>query len=195
MVATNRRRVIQSAVALTALAVAGGNQRARAGRGWCRSDPVIIIDNVLADVFCTAPLTAPLSITGPTEIVISVPVGVKTLLVLAGPGFGRGERVRFAETNRLRQSRSAVEVEIAVYIPADERMDIGVEFAPRIVGILNPERAEGATNEWVTLKTTLTTGSLLLPQPAEPSATQGGAERGQPKPKRKRKRKAKHKRR
>lgn len=154
----SRRRVLQSAVALAAMAAVGDHQPAQTARGWCRSDPLIAIEDVLVDIFCTAPLLAPLRVTGPTEIVVRVPVGVKAALILAGPGFGRGERVRFEKRRRLKRSAKGVKVEVAVYVPADRKLRIGVEFAPRIVGILNPVRAQGVTNEWIILTTHLQTG-------------------------------------
>jgi hypothetical protein len=151
--------VLQTTAALAAMTAVGDHQLAQAGRGWCRSDPLITIEDVLVDIFCTAPLTAPLRVTGPTEIVVRVPVGVKTALILAGPGFGRGERLRFEKRRRLKRSAKGLQVQVAVYVPADRKLRIGVEFAPRLVGILNPVRAKGVTNEWIILTTHLRTGN------------------------------------
>src|SRR3954470_22498567 len=159
--AQSRRRMLRSAAALAVTAVVADRQVSLAGRGWCRSDPLITIEFVPADIFCTARLTAPLHVKGPTEIVVTVPRGVSTALVLAGPGFGRGERLRFEETDRLQQSDSAVDLEIAVYVPAKSDLAIGVEFAPRSVDILAPARAEGFANQWITLPTQLKTDGLL----------------------------------
>lgn len=164
-VTLNRRRVMGSAMALAASAVVADRKVSLAGRGWCRSDPLITIEGVPADIFCTARLTSPLHVKGPTQIVVRVPSGVSTALVLAGPGFGRGEKVRFEETDRLQRSDSAVDLEVAVYVPAKKDLAIGVEFAPRIVGILNPDQAEGFANQWITLATRLETGGLLVLPP------------------------------
>src|SRR4051794_27078024 len=97
--AQSRRRVLRSAVALAAMAIIGDRQASLAGRGWCRSDPLITIEGVPVDIFCTASFAAPVRVKGPTQIVVSVPAGVSTALVLAGPGFGRGETLRFEETD------------------------------------------------------------------------------------------------
>jgi hypothetical protein len=129
--------------------------------GWCRSDPLILIEGVVVDIFCTAPLTAPLYVTGPTEIVVSVPVGVQPTLVLAGVGFGRGEIVRFEERNRLQQSAEGLEVEVEVYVPASSELPIGVELARNLVGILDPTVAEGVTNQWISLGKRLPIATLL----------------------------------
>jgi hypothetical protein len=162
-VVQSRRRVLQTAVALATMAVVGDHQLAHAVRGWCRSDPLIAVEDVLVDIFCLAPPTTPLHVTGPTEIVVSVPVGVRTALIVAGVGFGRGERVRFKEERRLKQSAAGLQVKVEVYVPADRKLPIEVEFAPRIVGILNPDRAEGVTNNWITLATRLPIDSILEP--------------------------------
>ena len=116
---------------------------------------------MVVDIFCTAPLTAPLYVTGPTEIVVSVPVGVSAALVLAGVGFGRGEVVRFEERNRLKQSADGLELEVEVYVPASRELPIGVEFARNLVGILTPTTAEGVTNQWITLPKRLPIDTLL----------------------------------
>jgi hypothetical protein len=134
---------------------------AEGSRGWCRSDPLILIEGVVIDIFCTAPLTAPLYVTGPTEIVVSVPMGVQAALELAGPGFGRGEVVRFEERSRLRQSDEGLEIEVEVYVPASSELPIGVELARNLVGILDPTVGEGVTNQWISLGKRLPIATLL----------------------------------
>src|SRR5262249_41894849 len=124
----------------------------------------------VVDIFCTAPETAPLCVTGPTEIVVSVPVGVSASLVLAVVGFGRGEVVNFEEANRLKQSADGVELEVAVYVPANRELPIGVEFARNLVGILDPTTADGVTNEWIPLPKRLPIESLLALQSSGQSA-------------------------
>jgi hypothetical protein len=129
---------------------------ASAGFGWCRSDPVVLIDGHIADIFVTGPLTAPLQVTGPNEIVITTPPDVDSYLVLSTLGFGRGEIVRFETSPSLKRTASGVEVKVAVYVPAtDSSMPVGVEFAPDVVGVLWPERVEGTANSWVVLRTVI----------------------------------------
>jgi hypothetical protein len=146
-----RARGLLALVALLIGLSAGG---ASASMGWCRSDPVVMIDGQVADVFISAPLDAPLKVTGPTEVVITVPVGVDAALIASDLGFGSGEVVRFRESRRLRDLGDRVQVKVAVRVPAvDDEMPVRVEFAPRIVGILSPDQAEGTANRWITLKT------------------------------------------
>ena len=128
---------------------------ATATRAWCRTDPVVRIKGDLADVFVAGPLTAPLQVTGPNEIVVTVPRGVKASLVLNDLGFGQGNTVTFKRSRRLRVTRNGMEVRIKVRVPAtDGDMPVRVEFAPRVVGVLSPASAEGTANEWITLRTT-----------------------------------------
>lgn len=147
----DRRTALRSALALAAAPFAVGSRSARAGRGWCRSDPLISINGELADIFVDAWLDAPLDVTGPTEIVVAVPRGVRAALVLAGPGFGKGENVRFVRSRKLKKKKSGIQIGVSVFVPAVEEGPVGVEFAPRVVGILDPVRAEGTANRWVAL--------------------------------------------
>jgi hypothetical protein len=139
--------------ALVVFAFALTVQSGGAVKGWCRTDPIVMINGQLADVFVSAPLTAALKVTGPTQVNITVPVGVNAKLVLADLGFGKGEVVTFTESSTLRKTVQGVEVIVAVYVPAtDGAMPVRVEFAPRLVGLLAPTRAEGTANAWVSLK-------------------------------------------
>jgi hypothetical protein len=130
-------------------------QAAVAGRGWCRTDPVVLLDGEVADIWVASTVEAFTAVTGPTRIVVTVPVGTSTTLVLSDLGFGRGYDVSFAESAALARSAAALPAWIAVFVPADADLPVLVEFVPRIVGILAPASAEGSTNAWVTLETTL----------------------------------------
>jgi hypothetical protein len=183
----NRRKLFRSSI-IGAAALLTGIRSMRAARGWCRSDPLITIDGYLADIFSTAPLTALLKVSGPTEIVVSVPVGVPTAMLFAGPGFGRGEKIRFEQLDKLQQTASSIPVTVAVLVPAKEDFPIGVEFAPHILGILKPARASGVANQWLILETEISTDSNLALQ--LPSALrQGRASRRRP-PRRARRKRA-----
>ncbi len=129
-------------------------QGAMAGTGWCRTDPVVAIGGQLADVFVSAPLDAPLLVTGPNHIVITLPPGVGRILVASTLGFGQGEIVEFAESPSLNATADRIDVRIKVYVPAtDDSMPVLVEFAPEVVGVLAPASAQGTANTWVSLKT------------------------------------------
>lgn len=149
------RRLIMT-FALIILAFTLTSAPASAGYGWCRTDPVVLIDGRIVNVTVTGPLLAPLKVTGPNQMVIRTPEDVDSYLVLKDLGFGRGEVVSFETTPRLKKTDQGIEVEVAVYVPArDSSMFVGVEFAPHIVGLLAPSKAEGTANEWVVLRTVL----------------------------------------
>jgi hypothetical protein len=129
---------------------------ASASVGWCRSDPLIMVDGTIADVFVSAPLDALLKVTGPTQIVISTPAEVDAVLILSTLGFGRGEIVAFEQSRRLKVTDEGIELQIQVFVPAtDDQMPVLVEFAPRIIGILAPVVSEGTANDWISYRVVL----------------------------------------
>ena len=149
-----KKFVSAAVLALLTLSVAAAPTSA--GLGWCRSDPVLLIDGHIVDIWVTGPLLAPLKVTGPNQIVVTTPEGVDSYLILKTIGFGRGEKVTLKTSPELERTAQGVEVEVAVYVPArDSSMPVGIEFAPNIIGLLNPERAYGTANEWVILRTVL----------------------------------------
>lgn len=150
-------RTAAATVLMLGLAVGLTPADAEAFRTWCRSDPVVSIDHDLADIFVAAPIDelAVFQVTGPTQIVVTVPRGIDAELVLKDPvAFGRGEEITFASSKRLRMTRNAIEVTIKVFVPAiDDSMPVRVEFVPRLRDIVSPDSAEGVANEWIVLQT------------------------------------------
>ena len=151
----NRRALLGFGGALLGARVGLLDRPALAGRGWCRSDPVVLIDGVLADVFTSGPLDALLTVTGPTQIVITTPQDVTISLAIPGLGFGRGERVTFQRSKKLKSTNEGIELKIAVFVPAKKDFEVTVDFAPRVVGILKPRSADGRSNDWIDLSTKL----------------------------------------
>ena len=152
------RRAALRTLGASALAIpaALGLRDAGAARAWCRTDPIVLIGGTVVDVFVLGPLTALLQVTGPTEVVVTVPVGVSASLLLPDLGFGRGEVVSFAQSAALVRNANGIQVKVDVRVPAkDSSMPVRVEFAPRILGILKPASAEGTANRWVSLTTRL----------------------------------------
>jgi hypothetical protein len=124
-----------------------------ASRRWCRSDPVITVEGQVADIFVSARLDDLTSVTGPTQIVVEIPVGIDARLIARGVGFGYGEEVTFVESRNLRASKRGIDLRIEVLVPAsDDDMPVLVEFAPRLVGVLAPVGAEGTANDWIRLR-------------------------------------------
>ncbi len=147
------RRSVCRALGFAILALGLIGPSASAGVGWCRTDPVVVIDGHLADIFVSARFDDLSKVNGPTEIVVSTPVGVDAELVIATTGFGYGEKVRFVESESLEVTSEGIELRIKVRVPARiDAMPIRVEFAPRVVGVLQPDEAEGHANEWISLR-------------------------------------------
>lgn len=126
---------------------------ANAGIGWCRTDPVVVIDGQIADIFVSARFDDLSKVTGPTEFVVGTPVGIDGQLAIATAGFGYGEKVTFEEFPSLQVTAEGIELRIKVRVPArSDAMPIRVEFAPHLVGVLAPVEAEGHANEWIVLR-------------------------------------------
>jgi hypothetical protein len=148
-----RGRLLLLSLAILAVLFGPLAQQADASKAWCRTDPIVVIDGHLTDVFVAGPLKALLVATGPTEIVVTVPTGVDAWLLLPDLGFGRGVNVSFEESSTLTTSRKGVQIEVAVFVPASEDIPIRVEVASRVLAILWPASAEGAANQWLTVST------------------------------------------
>lgn len=164
---SDRRAVVRGLVGFIAGGAALTARPAAAARGWCRMDPIIVVDCGLAEILVAVKVQDVLDVNGPTEIVVTVPVGVEAGLAadqlvewrtsrgnLSGPGFRYGEFTRFAESRKLKRTRNGIHLEVAVRVPSRGTHRVRVEFGPAGVAVLDPEQAKGATNEWVTLATT-----------------------------------------
>ena len=153
---TAHRRSVCRVLGFAILALSLLGPSASAGVGWCRTDPVVVIDGRLADIFVSARFDDLSKVNGPTEIVISTPVGVDAELAIATTGFGYGEKVRFVQSESLQVTSQGIEVRIKVRVPARiDAMPIRVEVAPRVVGVLQPDEAEGNANEWISVRSLL----------------------------------------
>jgi hypothetical protein len=124
--------------------------------GWCRSDPVLQIDDSLADVFVSIPIESVPQVTGPTQFIITTPVGIDSAVLLTTVGFGHGETATIQQSPALKVINGWIQLRIKAYVPATSgTIPVIVEFAPRVVGILAPASAKGMTNQWITLTTSI----------------------------------------
>jgi hypothetical protein len=140
--------------ALAAILVAPSSTSA-ATIGWCHSDPVVVIGPNVVDIVLSAPLNAPLKVTGPNEIVVTVPESV-SVASLSLVGFGRGEVVSIVHSSELAVTDAGIEVMVQAFVPAtDSTMPVVLDFAPNVVGLLFPTSAQGFANSWITLRTVL----------------------------------------
>lgn len=150
-----RARRFWTLLSLIAVLTIVAVQPASAARGWCKTDPVITINGEIGDVLAAAPVDAPLLVTGPNKVVITVPAGVNAQFIASDLGFGRGWTVTIATSSALKVNKSGVQMEIKLYVPAtDSTMPVRLEFAPRVLGLLSPAYAQGTANSWIVLRYT-----------------------------------------
>jgi hypothetical protein len=152
-----RHRLLFSvAVVVAALGLVLTGSPAQAGKGWCRVDPIVVIDGQIADIFVGSTLKALTNTTGPIELVVTVPENVNATKLISDLGFGRGYDFRIVKSAELVKSGKQVPVRIQVYVPAkSDDLPISVYFAPRLLGIIFPESADGYANQWITLNSTV----------------------------------------
>jgi hypothetical protein len=148
------RRFVFAAVALATLGLLAAGSTVEAGKGWCRVDPVVVIDGQTADIFIGSDSSALTTTTGPIKIVVTVPSTSQATHVISDAGFGRGYDFRIAKSSTLESTATDTPVRIEVYVPAtSSALPISVFFSPRILTILTPASADGHANNWVRLNT------------------------------------------
>lgn len=147
------RRCLPRLLAGGALALAP--RAARAGRGWCRVDPVVRVDGQTCHITAAAdvpnrPQARDLS-TGPIRVAVAVPTGARFEHVASDDGFGYGYAVTSAEDGKL----PAGAVEVAIYVPmTDGAVPIRAWFDARGNGPHAGTVAEGTANAWLIFRAT-----------------------------------------
>ena len=145
--------LLRRALALMTVLMIISASTATAAVGWCRSDPVIMVNGDIADIFVSAPVDALVEVTGPTQIVVTTPPDVDAALIVSTLGFGRGEIVEFEQSRSLKIRDEGIELRIQVFVPAiDDQLPVVVEFSPRLLDILSPVTSEGTANDWISFR-------------------------------------------
>jgi hypothetical protein len=103
-------------------------------------------------VLVAGPLLAPLQVTGPTKVVVTVPADVQAHHLLSDLGFGRGYAVSIIRSPDLQVTDAGAEIQVDVYVPARRHIPIAVDIANDILGILSPTSAYGHSSQWITVK-------------------------------------------
>lgn len=151
-----RRAVLGVAVAAAVIGMLATGPSAQAGKGWCRVDPVVIIDGQVTDIFVGSDPSALLTTTGPIQIVVTVPAEMSATHVISDLGFGRGYDFSIVESSQLVATADSVPVDVEVYVPATgDALPVSVYFAPRLLGLLQPASTDGHANAWVELTTSV----------------------------------------
>lgn len=150
--------LVLAMVALLVLAVP-----ASAGRAWCRADPIMTIDGEVVDVYISSNLQMFLSASGPIQMVVTVPQGVKANVVLHDLGFLRGYKTKIEYSSDLQvRSDGHVPIRVAVYAPArSSSLPVSVTVVPTGLSLLHDGllkidhnhiyggTAEGRANQWI----------------------------------------------
>ena len=127
-----RRSIIGVFVSL--LLLGGLAAPAGAGRGWCRSDPIIRVGNTVVQVWIAIPEEEQASVTGAINLVITVPRGTPREVLYTDPGFnGFGERITWVEVGAM-PSDGTLPVSVAVSVPTagGRYLPMQVEVVPEV---------------------------------------------------------------
>jgi hypothetical protein len=145
------RRVL--VVMLSIMALLLGGSTAEAGKKWCRADPVVAINGHIVDISVYSYLDMQAAATGPVQIVVTLPSGMKGWVLAMDQGFGHGYAVRFATSAKLHATKSAIQIQVAVYAPASDRsLPVIAQLTPIGAGPIAAGTASGNANAWVTIK-------------------------------------------
>jgi hypothetical protein len=111
-----RARLVAGAIGLVALLLSVSP--ANAGWMWCAKDPVVRLDGTSVQILVAVPQELQTAVTGPIQVVISVPAGVSTELVSTDAGFNDfGETVRFVTDPNLPKIGNLFIAQVRVTLP------------------------------------------------------------------------------
>ena len=117
---------------------------------WCAKDPVVEIGGKRVHVYVSSHEEILTTVSGPTKVRITVPVGVSTELISTDEGFaGQGYEVEFAESENLDATYMGVQIRVSVRVPAAVELPVKVKVTDGDDSGLN--RDIGTTNAWVRL--------------------------------------------
>ena len=130
---------------------------ASAARVWCRTDPQLLVDGLVANLYVSGLVDTTYDTAGPIRIDVRVPLGVETAVLATDAGFGYGYDLRFVEDKGLKAAPKEVQVVAEVYVPATaagKGQPIRVEWVPDGT-VLVAASKEGTTNQWISASTKL----------------------------------------
>jgi hypothetical protein len=128
----NRCRRLLTAVALGLLATLMLTMPALAGRTWCSKDPIVRLNGEDVQIWVGIPEEFVPSVTGPVQVKVYVPIGVRKRLIYVDEGFnGYGEKVKFTETDALAlRPDGSFDVMIKASVPVDKKVarSLGLKY-------------------------------------------------------------------
>lgn len=127
---------------------------ASAGRLWCSSDPIFMIDGQQVSVWVSSYGEMTSSATGPVKVILTVPSDVEARLLATDRGFGYGYDVEIVYSGNLVATSASLPTQVEVFAPATNNdLPVKVDLVARGKGRVVSGTAQGMVNEWVVLQT------------------------------------------
>ena len=139
------------------LAVLSLSLPANAGLMWCKTDPVISLNNTIVDITTSIPLEYVPLVNGPVTYEVRTPKETEQRLILNDAGFGHGSEIVFLDGAGTVKDNE-IPTRILVHVPIDTARLAPTETVPVEVMIVP---ANGAPLV-VTGTSTSTTASLVV---------------------------------
>lgn len=151
---------LMTGVAVLTCAATLGPSNAAAGRVWCQTDPVFLINDKRLHLYAFGSEPIHEVVTGPTSVELLVPAqGVTAELVWADAGFGElGYDVRITPVERLEVGpRGGIPFAVTTRVPASDDLAIRVEavYEHRNGRKTRTDHRNGRTNRKIDLRGTL----------------------------------------
>jgi hypothetical protein len=106
---------------------------ALAGRTWCRSDPVVLLDGAPLQVEILVPAEYVSAVDGSVEVTIATPAGVERETIFTDAGFnGLGEVVVYQDSDAEVAADSSFPVQVTVVVPVDRSQLRRLGLSPRV---------------------------------------------------------------
>ena len=149
--AVSRRQVIAGLLAGAAVPLT--SRAASAALGWCRIEPIVRIGGQVVAIHPAAYTKKRHFATEPTQLVISIPVGVSHRVLAVDKGFGAGYAVSWVEAPDLVASPGVMPVRVEMLVVGpDSGMPVRLVVSGKGPGPVGDGEAEGVANSWVALE-------------------------------------------
>jgi hypothetical protein len=160
------RRIVAK-LAIVLFALVSWVAPASAGMTWCKSDPVVTLNNAIVDVSVAIPLEYVPLVNGPVQYEIQTPVFTKRQVILNDVGYnGHGSKVIFKDGSGTVQD-GQIPTTVRVYIPIDKQRLAPGEVVPAELTVIADDvtvLVEQGTSSQLTVNTLITERDIALLQ-------------------------------
>jgi len=140
---------------------------ASAGMAWCKSDPVVTLNNAIVDVSVAIPLEYVPLVNGPVQYEIQTPVSTKRQVIVNDVGYnGHGSEVIFKDGSGTVKD-GQIPTTVRVYIPIDKGRLAPGEVVPAELTVIADDvtvLVEQGTSSQLTVNTLVTERDIALLQ-------------------------------